>query len=68
MILMIIFIYYMLKYISNGNVIIVSSYSGDTIPKNIKDYQDILNGTFDILRIERIIGDKLTYQMKEFIS
>jgi len=60
-------IYYMLKYLSNGNVIIVGSYMGSNIPINIKIYQDILDGTFDestidIEKIERLlleIGDKL---------
>jgi hypothetical protein len=60
-------IYYMLKFLSTGNVIIVGSYSGSSIPINIKNYQDILNGTFDkstvdIEKIERLlleIGNEL---------
>lgn len=60
-------IYYMLKYVPSGNVIIVSSTNGDTIPRNIENYQAILDGRFDessidIDRIERIlleIGDEL---------
>ena len=62
-------IYYMLKYVPSGNVIIVSSINGDSIPKNIDNYQDILDGTIDessidISRIERIL-DEIGYNLPD---
>ena len=52
----------MLKYVPSGNVIIVSSINGNSIPKNIENYQDILDGTIDessidISRIKRILDE-----------
>lgn len=60
--------YYMFKYMKNkGNVIVVSSVNGDSIPVNMELYNKIISGsinneTIDIERIETIlkkIGDKM---------